>query len=223
MTVDQLSQAISDAFNSGFRDFLVGTLVALLPMLWVATLVFYLMRPYAIRTLQKLTLRFAADVFWLSYVLLRDALLISTFVASLVFFYPTLLHDDGLPVTATLSAVLLLWVLALKLVRDPDEQPRDYRLTLGLLTLGSALYLIPLTFGIEVGSQRHLHDVASFLTSNTNFDLAIALFYVALGLVAATAMAIFAYVVLRSAPGAGERPTAVPPAQPTIQPSPAGD
>jgi hypothetical protein len=114
-------------------------------------------------------------------------------------------------------------VLALKLVRDPDEQPADYRLTLGLLALGSALYLIPLTFGIEVGTQRHLHDVATFLTSNTNFDLAIALFYVALALVAATAAAIFTYVVVRSAPGAGERPKVVPPAQPTIQPSPAGD
>src|SRR5450631_466613 len=103
MTVDQLSGAISSAFNTGFRDFIVGSLVALLPMLWIATLVFYLMRPYAIRTLRKLSLRFGADVFWLTYVLLRDSLLIGTFVVSLIFFYPNLLHDNALPITAPLS------------------------------------------------------------------------------------------------------------------------
>jgi hypothetical protein len=206
MSTDQLSQAISNAFNTGFRDFIVGTLVAALPMLWVAMLVFHLMRPYAIRTLRKLSLRFAADVFWLSYVMLRDALLIITFVISLVFFYPNLLHNDGLPVTATLSTVCLFWALLLKLVRDPDENPMDYQASVVLLVLGSLLYLVPLTFGIEVGSQRHLSGAVSFLTSNTNFDLAIASFYVALALVVVTAGYIFGYVVIRSAPRGGATP-----------------
>src|SRR5579871_3249930 len=144
MSADQLSQAISNAFNTGFRDFIVGTLVALMPMLWIATLMFYLMRPYAIRTLRKLSLRFAADVFWLTYVLLRDTMLIATIAVSLIFFYPNLLHENALPVTATLSVVMLLGVLVIKLVRDPDENPADYRLCVILMTIGSALYLVPL-------------------------------------------------------------------------------
>jgi hypothetical protein len=200
MSVDQLSTAISNAFNTGFRDFIVGTLVALLPMLWVATLLFFLMRPYAIRTLRKLSLRFAADVFWLTYVLLRDTMLIATIAVSLIFFYPNLLHDDGLPVTATLSAVMLLWVLVIKLIRDPDENPADYRLCVILMTVGSALYMVPLTLGIEVTSQSHLSGLVSFLTSNTNFSLAIALFYVSLAMVVLSAGYVFSYVMLHSAP-----------------------
>src|ERR1700694_4612998 len=103
LTSQQLSDALSQAFHDGFRDFLVGSLVAALPMFWIATSSFYLMRPSAIGTLRKLSLRFAADVFWLSYVLLRDGTLIVTFVVSLFFFYPNLLHDNPLPITAPLS------------------------------------------------------------------------------------------------------------------------
>ena len=200
MTPDQLTNAISAAFSTGFRDFLVGTMVAALPMLWAAALVFYLMRPYAIRTLRKLSLRFGADVFWLSYVLLRDGVLVITVVISLLFFYPNLLHNNPIPVTASLSAVCALWVLLLKMVRDPDENPMDYRITALLLSLGSALYLIPLTMGVEVNSQQHLSGLSKFLTSNTDFSLAIALFYVAITLVVATGLFVFGYVLKVSAP-----------------------
>ncbi len=202
MTPDQLTSAISDAFRSGFRDFLVGTMVAALPMLWVATLAFYLMRPYAIRTLRKLSLRFGADVFWLSYVLLRDGVLIATFVTSLVFFYPNLLHDNPIPITASLSGVFALWVLLVKMIRDPDENPADYRFTAVLLTIGSALYLVPLTLGVEVTSQSHLSGLSDFFTSNSNFSVAIDVFYVAIALVAATGAFIFGYVMKNSAPSA---------------------
>lgn len=210
MTPDQLQAALSDAFQNGFRDFLVGSMVAVLPLLWVATLVFYLMRPYAIRTLRKLSLRFGADVFWLSYVLLRDGALIGTFVTSLVFFYPNLLRNNAIPVTAPLSAVVALWVLVVKLVRDPDENPTDYRLTALLITLGSMLYLVPVTLGVEVTSQNHLHSMSKFFTSSTNFDLAISLFYVAMTLLVVTGAFIFAYVVRKSAPKrAPARPAAL--------------
>jgi hypothetical protein len=200
MTVDQLANAISAAFQSGFRDFLIGTIVAALPMLWVATLAFYLMRPYAIRTLRKLSLRFGADVFWLSYVLLRDGVLIATVCVSLVFLFPNVLHDSGVPVTASLSGVVALWVLLLKMVRDPDEDPADYRLTAGLLAVGSALYLVPLALGVEVGSQVHLAWLADHFTSNSNFSVAIVVCYVSMALVAATGAYIFGYVMRTSAP-----------------------
>jgi hypothetical protein len=206
LTPDQLTEALSQAFHTGFRDFLVGTLVAALPMFWIATLAFYLMRPYAIRTLRKLSLRFAADVFWLSYVLLRDGVLIVTFVVSLFFFYPNLLHDNALPMTASLSAVFVLWALLVKMVRDPDESPSDYRLSVILLVIGSVLYLVPLTLGVEVGSQSHLSWAAKHLTSDSNFRVAIGIFYVSLALVAATGVYIFGYVITQSAPKRALRP-----------------
>jgi hypothetical protein len=200
LTSDELSGALSQALHDGFRDFLVGSLVAALPMFWIATLVFYLMRPYAIRTLRKLSLRFAADVFWLTYVLLRDGTLVLTFIVSLFFFYPNLLHDNPLPITATLSAVVVLWVLLIKMVGDPDENPGDYRLSVILLTIGSALYLVPLTLGVEVASQSHFSWAVDHLTSNNNFAVAIGIFYVSLALVGLTGAYIFGYVMLKSAP-----------------------
>jgi hypothetical protein len=215
MTVDDLTTALSMAFQNGFRDFLVGSMVAALPLFWVATLVFYLMRPYAIRTLRKLSMRLGADIFWLTYVLLRDGALIATIAVSLVFFYPNLLHSNPIPVTAPLSAVFALWVLVVKMVRDPDESPRDYRLTALLLVAGSVLYLVPLTLGVEVTSQSHMHSMSKFLVSNTNFDLALGVFYVSLALLIATGAFIFGYVIRTSAPKAEQRPkgpAAVPPA-----------
>jgi len=200
LTAEQLSEALSQAFHDGFRDFLVGSLVAALPMFWIATIAFYLMRPYAIRTLRKLSLRFAADVFWLSYVLLRDGALIATFVVSLFFFYPNLLHDNTLPITASLSSVFVLWALLVKMVRDPDESPADYRLSVVLLVVGSVLYLGPLTFGVEAGTQSHLTWAATHLTSDSNFRVAIGIFYASLTMVVLTGIYIFGYVITQSAP-----------------------
>ncbi|HYM14950.1 MAG TPA: hypothetical protein VEZ14_05285 [Dehalococcoidia bacterium] len=218
LTQQELTDALSQGFHDGFRDFLVGSMVAALPMFWIATLVFYLMRPYAIRTLRKLSLRFAADVFWLSYVLIRDGALIITFIVSLFFFYPNLLHDNALPITATLSSVFVLWALLVKMVRDPDESPADYRLSVILLVIGSVLYLVPLTLGVEVTSQSHLSWAATHLSSSTNFQVAIGVFYVSLALVAATGAYIFGYVITQSAPKRAPQPTgsgalAAPPAR----------
>ncbi len=217
LTSQELTDALSQAFHNGFRDFMVGTLVAALPMFWIATLAFYLMRPYAIRTLRKLSLRFGADIFWLSYVLVRDGALIVTFIVSLFFFYPNLLHDNPLPITAPLSAVFVLWALLVKMVRDPDENPADYRLSVIFLMIGSVLYLVPLTLGVEVTSQSHLSWMVDHLTSNANFQVAIGVFYVSLALVAATGAYIFGYVITQSAPKRAVRPAvsgslAVPPA-----------
>jgi len=170
MSTQDLSDALSQALHNGFRDFLVGSLVAALPMFWIATLLFYLMRPYAIRTLRKLSLRFAADVFWLTYVLLRDGTLILTFIVSLFFFYPNLLHDNALPITATLSAVFLLWVLMVKMVGDPDENPRDYRISVILLTIGSALYLVGVDPNVRPSSGPNscsAQDVVALLTEGS--------------------------------------------------------
>jgi len=218
MSPDQLTAAIGDALQHGFRDFLVGTMVAMLPIFWALTLTLYLMRPYAIRMLRKLSLRFGADVFWLLYVLMRDGVLIATFVISLVFFYPNLLHDNGLPVTASLSAVMVLWTLLVKMVRDPDENPADYRLTTILLVIGSALYLVPLVFGVEVTSQSHLAGLSDFFMSNTNFAVAIGVFYVSIALVAATGGFIFTYVVRNSAPKGEPQAKAVPATTATAAP-----
>jgi hypothetical protein len=58
-------------------------------------------RPYVLQFLQTLTLRFGGgDVWWLSYVLIRDALLVVTLGLSLIFLMPNPYLATGLPITA---------------------------------------------------------------------------------------------------------------------------
>ena len=73
---------------------MVLSVAAVLPILWAFTLCAALRRPYVLRFLQKLTLRFGGDVWWLSYVLFRDALLVITLGLSTIFFMPNLYLSD---------------------------------------------------------------------------------------------------------------------------------
>ncbi len=57
---------------------MVFSIAAVLPILWAFAMTLHFARPYVIRFLGTLTLRFGADVWWLSYVLIRDALLLLT-------------------------------------------------------------------------------------------------------------------------------------------------
>ena len=73
MTPDQITEAITKAFLEGGQQWLVLTIAAFMPALWAFTLMLHLARPYVIRTLRKLSLRFGADVWWLTYVLIHGA------------------------------------------------------------------------------------------------------------------------------------------------------
>ena len=49
-----------------------------------------------------------------------------------------------------------------------ENWPRVHLVEVGAivgLTIGSVLYLVPLTLGVEVASQSHLHGMSKFLTS----------------------------------------------------------
>ena len=130
MNADDLAQALT----TGASGWLVLSVAAVLPMLWTFTLVMHFARPAVIRFLQSLTLRFGGDVWWLSYVLFRDALLVITLGLGMLFFMPNLYFvGDGLPITAPLSVLVLFWALCVKIIRDPDEDPAAFRLLSVLL------------------------------------------------------------------------------------------
>ncbi len=169
MSADDLASALV----SGAAGWLVLSIAAVLPILWSFTLAMHFARPYVIRFLQTLTLRFGGDVWWLSYVLLRDALLVVTFGLSLTFLYPNLyLEGEGLPITAPISAVLLFWVLVVKLIRDMDDDPAIFRLASALLVGASVLYIVPQIYGMEAADQEYLGDLPSSLISVSNLAIA---------------------------------------------------
>ena len=115
MNADDLANALAN----GAAGWLVLSVAAVLPMIWTFTLVMHFARPTIIRFLQSLTLRFGGDVWWLSYVLFRDALLVITLGLGMLFFMPNLYFVQGLPITAPLSVVVLFWAL----VRQDHPRP----------------------------------------------------------------------------------------------------
>ena len=194
MSADDLAAVLT----SGASGWLVLSLAAVLPILWAFALAMHFGRPYILRFLRTLTLRFGGDVWWLSYVLIRDALLFVTFGLSMIFLMPNLyLTGDGLPITAPLAVVVLFWALPVKIVRDADDDPAAFRLVSGLLVLASVLYIVPQVYGMEAADQEYLGDLPSKLISTSNLDVAKPIFWVSIALVALTAAALFVRFLMR--------------------------
>ena len=192
MNADDLATALT----TGASGWLVLSVAAVLPILWAFTLVLHFARPYVIRFLGGLTLRFGGDVWWLSYVLFRDALLVLTLGLSLIFLMPNLYLKVGLPITAPIATLLLLWALIVKLVRDADDDPGAFRLVSGLLVVASILYIVPQIYGLEAADQAYLGSLPTSLISSDNLGLARPILWLSLAAVAATGAAMFGRFLL---------------------------
>jgi hypothetical protein len=168
MKPDDVSTAITQALIQGGAQWLVATLVAFLPALWTMTLFMHLGRPYVLRTLRRCGLRLGADIWWMSYLLTRDAVLVLTFAVSWIFFLPNFVATAAFPITGPLAALCLLLALAVKISRRVDDDAGAYRLSTIFLVLGATFYYVPLVFAVEAGSQVHLTPVMKYLVSTTN-------------------------------------------------------
>jgi hypothetical protein len=187
MNADDLATALT----TGASGWLVLSVAAVLPILWAFTLVLHFARPYVVRFLGGLTLRFGGDVWWLSYVLFRDALLVITLALSMVLLMPNLYLKVGLPITAPLAAVVLFWALVVKLVRDTDDDPAAFRILSLLLVVASILYIVPQVYGLEAADQEYLGSLPSTLISSENLGLARPILWIGLALFAGTGVGIF--------------------------------
>jgi len=188
---------LAAALTSGASAWLVLSVSAILPILWAFVLVTHFARPYIIRFLRTLTLRFGGDVWWLSYVLMRDGLLVVTLGLSMIFVMPNLYLRLGLPLTAPVAALVLFWALVVKLVRDADDDPVAFRIVSLLLVVASALYIIPQLYGLEAADQAYLGGLPSFLTSSTNLLFARPILWGTLGLFGLTGFLLFVRFYLR--------------------------
>jgi hypothetical protein len=180
MKPDDVANAIAQALVQGGSQWLVASLVAFLPAMWTMALILHIGRPYVVRTLRRCGLRLGADVWWMSYLLLRDGVLLATFGMSLIFFQPTLVANDSLPITGPLAALCLLLALAVKLSRRVDDDVAAFRLATVFLVVGATLYYIPLVFAIEGADQEYLKWFADNLTSNANPTLALGIMWVSI-------------------------------------------
>ena len=204
MNADDLATALT----TGASGWLVLSIAAVLPILWAFTLALHFGRPYIIRFLQRLTLRFGGDVWWLSYVLFRDALLVITLGLSTIFLMPNLyLSGEGLPITAPLATIVLLWAGVVKLLRDMDDDPSTFRTVSLLLVVASVLYIVPQVYGMEAADQAYLGDLPSKLISTSNLDVARPILWFSLATFVLTAGALFVRFLVRlGRPADGEAP-----------------
>src|SRR5437868_736533 len=180
MKPDDIANAITQALVQGGAQWLISTIVAFLPVLWTMTLMLHLGRPYVLRTLRRCGLRLGADVWWMSYLLMRDAVILITFALSWIFFAPNVVASAALPITGPLSALLLLLALAVKLSRSADDDIVAYRWATAFIVLGATLYYGPLVFAVEAASQSYLAGFAQFFTSNTNVTVALAIMWISM-------------------------------------------
>jgi hypothetical protein len=180
MKPDDIATAITQALVQGGSQWLVATIVAFLPALWTMTLLLHLGRPSVIRTLRRCGLRFGADIWWMSYLLMRDAVLLMTFAMSFIFFQPSIVATSALPITGPLAALCLLIALAVKLSRRADDDVQAYRIVTALLVVGATLYYGPLVFAVEATSQAYLAGFGQAFTSNLNVGPALVMMWISL-------------------------------------------
>jgi hypothetical protein len=196
MTVDQLSQALINAFLQGGEKFLEGTMAAALPLLWMLVVALHLARPYMVRTTQKFSLRLGADIWWVLYIGLRDLMIALTAILSFMFLYPDVIVSNSLPIGGSLATVALFGALLVKLFADADNDPRAFKLVSTLLGAGSALYLVPTLLGVQLSQVNwgpFWTNIGKALATDTDQGVAIALCWIAVAAVAVMGLVAVAY------------------------------
>jgi hypothetical protein len=180
MKPDDVANAITQALVTGGAQWLISTIVAFLPAMWTLALILHLGRPYVLRTLRRCGLRLGADIWWMSYLLIRDAVLLITFAMSWIFFLPNIVVNSALPITGPLAALLLLLALAVKLSRRADDDVNAYRLATVFLVVGATLFYGPQVFAVEATTQASLSGFGQAFTSNANPTVALWIMWISL-------------------------------------------
>lgn len=205
MTGAEIADAIAQALLQGGRLWLTATIGALMPALFTFALTLQLARPYVLRLLGKLSLRLAADVWWLGYVLVRDLVLTFTLGLSVVFLMPDLLVSVHLPLTAPLSTLCMFWTVAAKLRYGPTDDLRAHRVVTAFLVAAATFYFVPQTLAIEAGTLGRLAGFTATLDSARDPAWAGAILGLSYAAMGVTALLAFTRVVLSAGPGSDER------------------
>jgi hypothetical protein len=192
-------------------------------LVFVAAMAFSLQiaRGYFLRTLEKFTLRLGADIWWLTYVLIRDGLIFTAFIMGLLVFFPGTLGDYAMAVPfMPVSVVLFGSALVIKLYFDADEDRNIFRVVTALVFGGAATWIFGTIFVTETPlalapsnlpssistTSGFWYTLANTFNSQTNPNLYMTSFYVcftALGLLGVLGLA---HPILHSRVGKGLKP-----------------
>src|SRR3990172_1164325 len=155
-------------------------------LLSVVSALLHLGRPYFERVLGRLTLRVAADLWWLVYIALRDGTLFIAFLLGFWVLNLDLMADIkiGLPFVP-LGTVALALALAIKVFSNTEDVARSHMRMVGVVTLAATLNAIGYVVVMEAPGAEYAAATTTFWItikgwrSNANPALATASFYAA--------------------------------------------
>ena len=202
---------LSNGIVSGGSVWLETTIVVALAFVSAMAFSLQIARGYFVRVLNKFTLRLGADIWWLAYVLIRDALIFMSFIMGLLVFFPGTFLDYPMAVPfMPLAVVFFGAALVSKLYVDADDNRNAFRLVTVLVFIGTLLWISGVIFVTESPLQLATlppgisattgiwYTMAQVFNSQTNLGLTMASFeacFAALGVIAVFG---FAHPILHS-------------------------
>ena len=141
---------LTNGIVNGGSIWLETTLIVALSHVSVVAFSLQIGRNYFLRVLNKFNLKLGADLWWLVYMLVRDALLILCLILGLLVFLPATFLDYPMAVPLMPLAVVLFGsALVAKLYFDADDHRGAYVLVTLLIFAGTLLWVFGTIFVTE--------------------------------------------------------------------------
>lgn len=145
-----IANGVSNGLVNGGSVWLESTMVVALVFITAMAFSLQIARGYFIRVLNKFTLRLGADIWWLAYILIRDALIFMSFIMGLLVFFPGTFLDYPMAVPfMPLSVVFFGAALVTKLYVDADDNRKAFRFVTVLVFIGTLLWISGTIFVTE--------------------------------------------------------------------------
>ncbi|MDE1851115.1 MAG: hypothetical protein KGH69_00285 [Candidatus Micrarchaeota archaeon] len=149
-----LLQTNALTYVSAGSIFVEGTIGVTLTMLTVLAISIQIARGYFLRILRKFTLRLAADIWWLLFVILRDASIFLVVFLGVMLFWPGIYQDIAIAVPFQPIAIDMFAIaLVILLLKDTDEEPFYNSLITIFVLIGTVLYTTGTVFVTESAVQ----------------------------------------------------------------------
>lgn len=140
--INILLQAASGVYVTAAATYTENTIVVILTLLSLLAISIQIARVYFLRVLRKFTLRLAADIWWLLYVVLRDASIFLMVFLGFMLFWPGIYQDFPIAMPfAPLAIDFFAMALVMLLIVDTDESPFYNSIVTILVLIGSTLYI----------------------------------------------------------------------------------
>ncbi|MCL5008297.1 MAG: hypothetical protein M1156_00180 [Candidatus Marsarchaeota archaeon] len=153
-SVPGYAAANSTTYLNAATIYTENTIAVMLTLLTILAISIQVARGYFLRVLKKFTLRVAADVWWLIYVILRDASIFLVVFLGFMLFYPGIYQDFPIAVPFMPLAVDFFAIaLVIMLIKDTDEDIKYNNVLTILIAVGTFLYIFGTIFVTESATQ----------------------------------------------------------------------